>query len=175
MKRIQRTKVIELEIEAVFNTAMKQEVAANARIELEDRDMPEEYQLSYNQYVAYKNFVNSVVSVIRNFGYEMLEQYQSSKSYSYYITFKPDRYYGFEDDIQLNVIFRLSDHGQQISPKLVEEADNDSNPKKELKTEGRVFKEFVVEGVRCENIADALVQVKSICKDLKVGDYSKFY
>lgn len=157
-------KALELEIIAILKNS-DNAVESSKHIELEERKLPLEYQLSDAQKEAYENFVRSVVSIIYNFGFDVVDEYQSSRSYSYYIQFTPSPYKGFEDEwLELDVKFRLSEH-YSINKSVIEQ----TTPK----TEGVLFKSFVVEGVEYDNIAATLLAVKNICKDLKIGDYSK--
>lgn len=163
MKRyIRQVTRIELDIIAVLNIAETVESSKN----VEWRELPASYQLSNAQFEAYQNFIRSAVSIIRKFGFEVVDEYQSNKSYSYYIQFTPEPYAGFEDKmLQLDVKFRLSDHAK-ISQAVTSEPIT-------TKSSGVIFKSFVVEGVEHSNIAATLLDIKEICLDLKQGDYDR--
>ena len=146
-------------------------IAADKKIELEYRELKPEHQLTDDQLERYVNFIRSAVSIIYNFNFDVAEQHQSNDSYSYYVTFTPDTYDGFTyvDElgriIELQVVFRLSDHPQKLDI---------STPTHRFKEgSGSFFKSFIVAGVRKSNILEALTEIKEICKDLKVGDYSR--
>lgn len=167
MKRILKPTKLTLEIVAVLNTASDSpEVAAAVDVDAEYRDLDFEYQLSNEQLSRYRDFVRSCLSIVKNFGFEIVDKYQSDISYSYYFQFQPNQYAGFEDsNLELDVKFRLSDHYQlsESSP------DSDASTKRE----GVIFRSFVVEGVAHDDILSTLKAIKEICQDLKVGDYSK--
>ena len=161
----QNTK-IELEIVAVLNINTDYSVAASKKPTVEYRELADSLQLLKKQLEEYRNFVRSIVSIIKNFGFDVVDEYQSSKSYSYYVQFTPEPYKGFEDEmLELDVKFRISDHYQESS------SVTEGNPSS--KNAGVIFKSFVVEGVNHSDIASAMLDVKHICQDLKIGNYSK--
>ena len=159
---------VEIEIIAVLSDNANSYVGSAHNIDLEYRDLPIEYQLSRKQFSAYVNFIKSVVSVIDKLGFDISDEYQSKKSYSYYVQFTPTPYIGFEDQLlELDVKFRLSNHYQTF--------DNISDDLTKPKTEGTIFSEFVVEGIKQDDIAATLLNIKNICVQLKQGDYSGLY
>lgn len=162
---------LEIICEVEFNNFVYKNIAANNRIKLEYRDLIPEYQLTDDQFERYANFINSASSIISSFGFFVEDQYQSDESYSYYIKFKPDTYSGFvyvdenENEIELDVVFRLSDHRQKLSVSTKQYRFTEGH--------GSFFRSFIVAGVKKEKILDALTEIKEICKDLKVGDFSR--
>lgn len=164
MKRVLKLNKIEVEIIAVLN--IQSDIAAD--VELEYREMDFKYQLTNAQLMTYQDFVRTVVAAIDKRGFEIIEQYQSSKSYSYYIQFTPEPYKGFEDQmLELDVKFRLSDHYPEHGGDSLL-SDDPTN-----RTRDVIFKGFVVEGVTHDNVASVILDINEICNDLKRGDYSR--
>lgn len=184
MKRFIRSQHIELEIIAVLADMHNAEITATQHdVNLEYRDLPKQYRLSPEQLSKYKNFVKTMASIIVNSGFEIVEEYQSNKSYSYYIKFVPELYEGILDadeehsiprksnsEFVLDVKIRLSDH--YVHPED-EEAISDSLGRS--RASGTVFSEFVVADVSTTSINVAIQQLHDICIDLKSGDYSKLF
>lgn len=182
--RAKRSQHIELELIAVLADTFDYPVTTSQHdIELEYRELPKEYELSQEQLSKYKNFVRTMASIIVNSGFEITEEYQSPKSYSYYLKFTPEPYEGIlENDVDrsiprktgtdfiLDVKIRLSDH--YVHPED-ETAISDSIGRS--KTSGTVFDEFVVAGVATDSINTAIKELHDICQDLKVGDYTKLF
>ena len=175
---------VEIEIIAVLNDYFPIAASKND-VKLDARKMKLEYQLTNEQYSAYINFLSTVASIIVNQGFEVVEQYQSKESYSYYIQFTPTFYDGVLEgdvdrniprinngDVVLDVKFRLSDHY-----KTEEDRDGvvDTDSLGRTKSAGVVFKEFVVEGVTHTRIQTVVSQIRTICNDLKSGDYSGLF
>lgn len=175
-------KHVELDITVIL--ASPQQIAATKHdIVLEPRKMKLEYQLTDAQYNAYKNFLRTAASIIASAGFEFVDEYQSSKSYSYYIQFTPKLYEGVTKtdagdpipkkagtDIILDVKFRLSDHYE-----TEEDESSIGDTIGRAVTSGIAFKEFVVAGVTHESVNTALADIRNICEDVKVGDYSRVF
>ena len=85
-----------VEIIAVLNVDQSGDVpsiaASHDSVTLEYRDLDYKYQLSPVQLSTYQNFVRSALSIVKNFGFEIVDKYQSDKSYSYYYQFTPTPY-----------------------------------------------------------------------------------
>lgn len=171
MKR-QFTKVphtrIELEIIAVLNDDLFSVAASVSSDKLHWRDLPAEYQLTTQQFETYRNLISSIVSAIRAYGFDIVDEYQSNLSYSYYIQFTPTPYKGFEDEmLELDVKFRISNYEE--SKKITKNITKTTSTGKPV-----TFKSIIVSGFEHANIAEALLDIKHICQDLKCGDYSAF-
>jgi len=182
MKKLVKPIHIELELIAVLNDALCESVsipvaAAKHNIELEYRDLPIEWQLSDKVRSVYRNWIQSMASIIASYGFEIVDEYQSSESYSYYIQFSPvadladdisDRVVLLQkdSDVLLDVKLRLSNHYLPAGGKV-------SNSIERSRSTGKIFSEFVVEGVKHEDINMAIKDLQGICKDLTLGDYSR--
>lgn len=184
MKRLLETQHIELEIIAVLASSSAATItSAQHDVGLEYRNLPKEYKLTQTQLSRYKNFVKTMTSIIVNAGFEIIEEYQSPKSYSYYIKFTPSLYEGIlETDVEQNIPRKINtdlilDVKIRLSDHYVHEEDEESigDSVGRSSSRGVVFDEFVVAGVSTESINDAIKDLHEICKDLKAGDYSKLF
>ena len=153
--------------------------AAQHNIKLEPRNMKEAYQLTDAQYSLYANFIRTAVSIVVGAGFDIVDEYQSPDSLSYYVQFTPTFYDGIlENDVNseiprkagtdfvLDVKFRLSDHYVTGEPRIVDTLGRS-------KSYGIAFKEFVIAGVTHESINTAIRDIRDVCQDLKAGDYSR--
>lgn len=140
---------------------IEQDIAAHKEIELNYRDLKPEWQLSKQQMKAYVGFLTTVVSIIESRGFKIEKEYQSSESYSYYVRFSPINYYG--EEYKLDVKFRLSDHPIKS---LGHRSDNGG---KDV-----VFDSFDIAGFECETIGQVISQIRTLCDELKSGDFSHF-
>lgn len=182
MKKLIKPIHLELELIAVLNDALFESVslpvvATKHDIELEYRDLPIEWQLSDKVRSVYRNWIKSMASIIASYGFEIVDEYQSSVSYSYYIQFSPiadltddipDRVVLLQkdSDVLLDVKLRLSNHYLPEDEKVADSIERS-------RSKGKIFSEFVVEGVKHEDINAAIKDLQDICKDLTLGDYSR--
>ena len=143
-----------LDIELVLNN--------NIDEDLEHRELSKEYQLTDEEFQAYSDFITTVIMVIKNRNFEIVEEYQSDKSYSYYIQFVPEFYDGIEVPIRFDVKFRLSDYKGNNKMYNVENKNKVGEP---------IFTSFVVNGVEHKKFYDTLVNIINILNDLQAGDY----
>lgn len=132
--------------------------------DIEIRDpisMSKKYRLSEDAKSDWSDFLTSVISVIRGRHFDIIRQYQSSKSYSYYVDFYPVTLDGQKLD-EVELIFRFSDHRHK-------------NAVGEFQTEDFMFRSFEVNGQRYKSTYDVMMAVRHICEDLQKGDYSTVY
>ncbi len=158
-----KSTILTLEIVAILKNTNEDEMPVAAEMNIEGRDLDYKYQLSPQQRTTYNDFINTICSILIHHGFKIVDQYQSNRSYSYYIQFVLKPYEGFEDMmLKLDVKFRLSDH-QPNGIKVSNESESKSV----------IFKSFVVEGVEHKDIKQVILDIQQICNDLKVGDYSR--
>lgn len=178
---------LELEIIIVVDISVSDSsslpvVAAKHNVELEYRDLLKaEWQLTPAELATYRSFLISMTSIIESYGFEIVDEYQSNESYSYYIQFTPALYPGVLDnpeikipkkqnsDVLLDVKFRLSNHYEDGEAPLTVDSLARSSSK------GYMFKEFVVQGVKHDSINSAIVDLQEICQELCLGNYSRLY
>ena len=170
---------LELELIAVLDPTKFGDIpiaAAKHDVNLEYRDLPIEYQLTKPQLSVYQNWIRSMASIIASYGFDIIDEYQSEDSYSYYITFAPIADVDYDDpnklvlmksgtDLLLDVKLRLSNHYLPTGPVASDSIDRVTHS-------GRMFSEFVVEGVTHDNINTAIKDLQRICQDLSQGDYT---
>lgn len=155
---MKRRLLLELNIDAILYT--ESERASSATVNLRPRTSE---QFSLEELEAYSNFIRTIISIIRSSGFDIVNQYQSNRRYSYYVELISRPYEGFGDlVIRPTVKFGLSDH-QPNGIKVSNESESKSV----------IFKSFVVEGVEHKNIKQVILDIQQICNDLKVGDYSR--
>jgi len=182
MKKYIKPIHLELELIAVLNDTIGEVVptaiaAAKHDIDLEYRDLPLEYQLTKKELSVYHNWLRSMASIIASYGFDIVDEYQSPISYSYYIQFSPqadltdespDRVVLMQKDtdILLDVKLRLSNHYQEGGPAIADSIERSQSS-------GKIFSEFVVEGVKHDDINATISDLQEICKDLHHGDYTR--
>lgn len=182
MKKLIKPLHLELELIAVLNDSIFENmaipvVATKHEVKLEYRELPLEWQLSSKVFSIYKNWLCSMASIIASYGFDIVDEYQSDVSYSYYIQFSPradltdenpDRVVLMQDntDILLDVKLRLSNHYQDPDEPVGARIERGSGTQ-------RIFSEFVVEGVKHDDLNSAIKDLQDICKDLQQGDYSR--
>lgn len=186
MKKLRSEKApihLTLEIIAVLNDVIVSMPIAAARhdITLEYRDLlKSEWQLTKAELSTYRSFLVSMASIIESYGFEIVDEYQSDESYSYYIQFTPILDPGVLDnaehlipmkpgtDLLLDVKFRLSNHFEDDEP-----IAQDSTARSIAS--GKMFKEFVLNGIVHTSINSAIVDLQEICKELRQGNYDRLY
>ena len=182
MKKLIRSLHLELELIAVLNDSIGEVMpisiaAAKHDIDLKYRDLPLEYQLSKKELSVYHNWLRSMASIIVSYGFKTVDEYQSDVSYSYYIQFSPQADLTDENpnrtvlmqkdtDILLDVKLRLSNHYQEGGPAVADSIERSQSS-------GKIFSEFVVEGIKHDDINSAIKDLQNICKDLQQGDYTR--
>ena len=147
--------MLTLDIELVLNDTIFTE-------ELEYRELPIEYQLSEEQFARYKDFIMTVVGAIKSRGFQIVDEYQSDESYSYYIQFTPAFYEGTESPVVYDVKLRLSNHPMNNKSSVTQRTPTGRVP---------VFRSFVVNGVKHTSILPTLNQIVEVLNDLHAGDY----
>ena len=157
-----QTAYFELDIIAILNpTSVK---ATEELIEYYP-DMDAKYQLTKEQFQAYRDFIKTAVSAIKRRDFEVHDEYQSPISYSYYIEFVPKFFEGLEPDIIFNVKFRLSNHYETLNNSVNDKSSNSDS------LNSKIFKSFVVDGVVHQGIVDTLMAITNICNELQLGNY----
>lgn len=114
-----------------------------------------EYKLSEIQLGAYEDFIDTVISIINHYGFEINKSYQSKKSYAYYVEFKV---FDIEESNWL-VRFRISAH-------------NSSTFKDIQNVNYRTIFRKIMIGTDKEftSYSQAIKGIDYICKGLAIGD-----
>lgn len=151
IKSIKPTYVLDIEVE--FNDCWNN-VAAS--IVNHPKNVKKKYLWSDDELTAYNDLIETVLGLIKSHKFEILRNYQSKNSYSYYIDFLPTR-----SNEVIEIRFRITDHSKRS---LNDETTfSDSAP---------IIKSFVMGSKRYSNLVDIYKAVKNICDDLSKGDYS---
>lgn len=120
------------------------------------KNVKKKYLWSDDELTAYNDLIETILGLIKSHKFEILRNYQSRKSYAYYIDFLPN---GSSEVIEIR--FRITDHSKRSLND--ETAFSDSAP---------IIKSFVMGSKRYSNLVDIYKAVKNICDDLSKGDYS---
>ena len=154
--------IYELEIVAVMNIVA--DVNSSKDILKHRPDMPYEYQLSDEEFEVYKDFIRTAVSIIKKRDFEVIDEYQSNISYSYYIDFIPKTY---EDtDYKLRVKFRLSNH---VAPEVSRDIEDHKS------STDHIFRSFIVNDVTCDSVKSTLKEIADVCNHLQLGDFDVLF
>lgn len=154
--------IYELEIVAIMDITA--DVNSSNDILKHKHDMPYEYQLFDKEFEVYKDFIRTAVSIIKKQDFEVVEEYQSNVSYSYYIDFIPKTY---EDvDYKLRVKFRLSNHTTPEVGRDIEELKSSTN---------RIFRSFIVNDVTCDSVKSTLKEIADVCNHLQLEDFDALF
>ena len=150
--------IYELEIIAIMDIAA--DVNSSKDILKHRPNMPYEYQLSDKEFEVYKDFIHTAVNIIKKRDFEVIEEYQSNISYSYYIDFIPETY---EDtDYKLRVKFRLSNHTAPEVSRDIEDHKSSTD---------HIFRSFIVNDVTCDSVKSTLKEIANICNHLQLGNF----
>lgn len=130
------------------------ETRAARRIFNRDDDYTEE------ELAIYSDFIDTVYSIVASYNFNIKEDRQSNKSYSYYIVFEPTDTNGnpFEGGIKFEIVFRISDHRNSGSRDFL-------NSKK-------LVKSYIYDGEHFSNLYDIMVKVDKDCRLAQAGDFS---
>ena len=152
--------IYELEIVAVMDIVAD----VNSSNDILKHGNPYDYQLFDKEFEIYKDFIRTAVSIIKKWDFEVIEEYQSNISYSYYIDFIPKTY---EDtDYKLRVKFRLSNHTTPEIDRDIEELKSSAN---------RIFESFIVNDVTCSSVKSTLKEIADVCNHLQLGDFDALF
>lgn len=157
-------KVVTLNIGLTVEVIDTEMISATRRIALKSRsNLKDEWQLTSQQINDLNSFLTTVVGIIESRGFDVIDDYQSPMSYSYYIQFRPRNQYT-DETFRLDVKFRLSDHKLSDAIQVSRNSEAD--------TKQVIFRSYVVEGVKQKSITDVIHTINDICNHLAVGDYS---
>lgn len=123
-------------------------------------NISKKFQLDDEQIAAYDDFINSIRSVLLARKFEIIEEYQSDSSYSYYIVLYPVTEAGTKLDA-FEIEFCISDH-----------KNKGLNENKTTTSHNRIFKSFIVGGNRYPSTVAVMIAVSEVCDRLKNADYS---
>lgn len=118
-------------------------------------------QLSSDQIAKLDQLISNVFDILNSFRFVITDKNtkQSSKSYSYYITFFPTDSNGNKWSGSVQVQFEVRDHRSKTHPDAGQIQEN------------LFIKAFFVGSQKCFSTDGVLVQVKKICRELQKGNY----
>lgn len=124
--------------------------------------LKDESKMSISDLNMWDDLIDSVISVLNDYEFDIIEHHQSGKSYSYYVSFYPTSEDGLRFDEPVKIVFRLSNHRN--------DQDHSSN-----KIKRAFFKSFELDGEQYSNPVDIFFAIDEICKELQKGNYSVLY
>lgn len=132
------------------------------------KSIKRKFKYSEQQLADFNDLVESVISVINYYQFEIINEIQSHKSYAYYIEFIPTDDNGDKWDESICIKFRLADHSNlgAESSQLKQRVPNANNHKITF------VKSFCIGSRQYPGPMSVVVAVRNICKHLKNGDYA---
>lgn len=145
-------------IEVVFNYgANSSEVAASNRVK-QPNHIKRQYRLSDSQLQTYNDLVDSMIGPLLKRKFIINGEWQSKKSYAYYIDFYPVDRDGNKFPDHVRMIFRASDHD------IVHGEEG-------LVAEDLVLKSFTLMGETYKDPFSLQRKIIDICEHLMDGDF----
>ena len=163
MKRIVSPKVIEKTIDilvTIDDFKQFEDLAAAKPVELRHPSIKKSHKLSDDALSLYTGFIKCIIEVIENHDIAVIDNYQSGKSYAYYIDTETIGYVDGERT-KFIVHFRIGDHPNYS-------IDRKSSTSKE----GAVIavKNVQIGSYVAENYARAMLYFNKICKGIRELD-----
>lgn len=154
MKRYIDTKKRWIEIIVYVDPAYIEHVAAGVQL----HHPSSKFKFTDKELENYTCFVDSMISPIESHKFYIVKEYQSSKSYAYYVDFFPvDKEGNLLDKV--HVIFRIAEHPLK------------RNSGKSSST--RFIKSFTINDVNYTDLLPFIERVDYICDRLQEGDYNE--
>lgn len=159
--KITANKKTNREIDIVVEMEPLYELAATSKIS--QRNLPANRKYSEEQLQWYDDLVVNILAAITGSGFNIIEEYQSSESYSYYITFEAFTSEG-ESLGNFKIKLRISDHYQKKSANNKDIQD--------LVSKGRniVYRSITVNGITVNGIVRVTQRIWHICDELLAGN-----
>lgn len=161
-----RTINIVVEFDPVLN------IAASDRITY--RDLPFGKQYSDEQLQWYNDMIDNVLYLVEEYsGFNVIEAYQSSESYSYYIEFEAFK----EDGTSLGnftIKFRIADHLEPSKNRLRNRNSNQGSTEEQIKQFGnrrkKIFRSIKINEVSQSGLREVVETIQQICDELLAGN-----
>lgn len=141
------------------------ELAASSKV-TQRNNLPIEQRFDQFQLQWYNDLIDNVCDAIENYaGFNIVSEYQSTDSYSYYIEFEAFNKAG--DSLgDFTIKFRISDHIEKHGQK----SRNSSVNNQLSKGKKTIFRSILVNGMSHSGIADVLNTVWHVCDELLEGN-----
>ncbi len=152
MKRIIKPKRW-IEIVVYVDPSLPQDIAAT-----EQKHPSSQFKFTDSELQLYLNFVDAMISPIEAHGFKIVKEYQSNKSYAYYVHFYPVNKIGeLLDEVYL--IFRVAEHLMKHREVTI--------------AKRRFIKNFTINDLNYDDVKLFQDRVDYICDRLSEGDYSE--
>lgn len=153
MKRYINDKKRWIEITLYVNPSLPQEIAA-----VKLRHPSSKLKLTDEELQIYEDFVETILSVINGHDFRIIKDYQSKRSYAYYVDFYPVSKTGEILDL-VHVIFRVAEH-------TMKHGEDGLNKNVYVKS-------FVINDIEYDKIMPFRNRVSYLCDRLQEGDYDE--
>ena len=163
MKRVVRPKVIEKTIDilvTIDDFKQFEDIAAAKPVEIRHPSIKKSHKLSDDALSLYTGFIKCIVEVIENHDILITDNYQSGKSYAYYIDTETTGYVDGER-VKFIVHFRIGDH------------PNYSIDQRSSSSEGGAViavKKVQIGSYVSENYARAMLYFNKVCEGIRESD-----
>ena len=157
-----------IEITVVFEPDFSNIAAARVQ---HPAGIAKEYKYSEQQLADFNDLVESVISVILHYSFEIVKETQSHKSYAYYIEFFPTDDDGNKWNESIGIKFRLANHANagaesESARNVVERMVDKPRGEKII-----FIKSFHIGSNEYPGPMSVIRAVDTICKGLKKGNY----
>ena len=145
----ERNRILDINIFLQIETS---EIAADR---IHHPSIRRQFKMTDSQLNAYEDFIDTVVSILESSGFTILDEYQSKKSYAYYITFEvPELLESW------TIRFRIANHNQRTT----ETARGNNRP--------TIFRKITIgAGKEFASYMEAIRGIQYICNGLKTHDF----
>ena len=146
-------------IEVIINTdTVHSDVAAATSYVKHPVSIKKSARMSNQELQFYNDFIDEMHTPILSRNFIIINEYQSKKSYAYYIDFYPVDRDGKKFDEAVRILFRVAEHNQvHGTPDRVSE---------EL-----IIKSFTLDGVTYPSPYRLRLKISDICEHLQDGDF----
>lgn len=123
-------------------------------------NLKEDQQYTDEQLQWYNDLIDTICNIIENYsGFTILNEYQSSKSYSYYIEFEAFTQSG-ESLGEFTIKFRISDHYSKGRHRY----------KSVATSKATIFRSIVVNNISQDSSIETATFIQHICDELLLGN-----
>lgn len=126
---------------------------------------------SEQQLADFNDLVESVISILVHYNFDIIHESQSSQSYAYYIEFLPTDENGDVWDEVVGIKFRLADHRNKGAESEKARKVYDNYKQSAEKKRITVIKSFFIGSTQYPGPMSVITAIRDICKNLKDGNY----
>lgn len=144
-------------LEILLTIGQLDQIAAASKIK-HPASISKEYLLTDEQLQILNDIVDTTITNILYYNFKIVSEYQSKKSYSYYIRFKPvDK--NNEPLPDFKIVFKLANHPIK--------GRNTKQPERST-----FIKSFIVNDEVYTNPIEFISKIQKVCESISEGDYS---